>query len=295
MNLPGADAYPAQVVRALCTKAKSLWPLGRGAEQPAVAAAAETIARRLGDPVLISQVLQRRAFHEIEAERLDVAQALADEALHWARTGGDDWEIAQAAHAQAIAASSLADLRGRVDTAAALLADVGNVHVLAYLLSVASFAALCFGGDHDAVDYAARATPLIRALDDRYVMMIHSGNVGLTALLTGELDTASRAFREELTVCRELVARPVAFEGLRGLAAIAVLDGDGRRAATLVGAADARRYDTPENMLDARLEAEFFEPARTRYGTDAWAAAARAGRELSFEDAIAYALAEPVS
>jgi len=45
--------------------------------------------------------------------------------------------------------------------------------------------------------------------------------------------------------------------------------------------------------LDARLEAAFFEPARTQYGTDAWNAAAHHGRELSFEDAIAYALQEP--
>ena len=56
--------------------------MGRLAEQPAVLAAAEAIARRLGDPVLLSQVLQRRVHHEIDAERLDVADALADAALH---------------------------------------------------------------------------------------------------------------------------------------------------------------------------------------------------------------------
>ena len=123
--------------------------------------------------------------------------------------------------------------------------------------------------------------------------MINSGNRGLAALLTGETDTASHAFREELTLCRDMVVRAVAFEGLRGLAAIAVVDGDDERAATLVGAADAHRYDKPEDPVEARLDATFFEPARTRCGTRAWDAAVRDGSTLSFEDAIAYALDEP--
>src|SRR3954464_10867811 len=101
--------------------------VGRMAEQPAIFAAAEDIARRLGDPVLLSQVLQSRVHHEIDASRLDLADTLADEALHWAGAAGDDWAIAEASRAKAIAASSLADLRERVDVAASLLARVGNL------------------------------------------------------------------------------------------------------------------------------------------------------------------------
>ena len=123
--------------------------------------------------------------------------------------------------------------------------------------------------------------------------MINSGNLGLASLLTGETDTASHAFREELTLCREMVVRPHAFEGLRGLAAVAAVNRDPKRAATLVGAAGAHRYDNPEDPVEPRLDEEFFEPARTLCGTDAWDAAAREGGALSFEDAIAYALEEP--
>jgi hypothetical protein len=36
-----------------------------------------------------------RADHEIDAERLDAADGLADEALRWAKAAGDDWEIAE--------------------------------------------------------------------------------------------------------------------------------------------------------------------------------------------------------
>ena len=128
----------------------------------------EAIARRLDDPVILSQALQSRVDHEIDAERLDVADALADEALHWARAADDDWEIAEASRGKAIAASSIADLRERVERAASLLTDVGNVHELANLLTAAAYAALCLGSERDATDFAARATPITRALDNRY-------------------------------------------------------------------------------------------------------------------------------
>jgi hypothetical protein len=266
--------------------------LGRGAARRAVVANLESIARRVDDPVTRSRALRVRVYYEINAERLETADPLADEALRWARTAGDEWEIAAASHAKAIAAPSIAELRERVDTAATLLADVGNLYELAHLLTSAAYAALCLGSERDATGFAARATPITRALDSRHIRMINSGNLGLAALLTGETDTASQAFSEELTLCREMVVRPVAFEGLLGMAAIAVVDGDDTRAATLVGAADAHRYDHPEDSVEARLEGAFFDAARTRSGTDRWTAAARDGGALSFEDAIAYALNE---
>jgi hypothetical protein len=242
--------------------------------------------------VILSQALQLSVVHELNAERLDVADARADEALHWARAAGDEWEIAQASFGKAIAASSIADLRDRVETAASLLSEIGNANQLANLLTSAAYAALCLGSEHDATDLAARTTPIARALDDPLLQITNSGNLGLAALLTGETETASRAFREELTLCRDMIVRPQVFEGLRGLAAVAVVDGDAKRAAILVGGAGAHRYDNPQDPVQARLDEEFFEPARTRCGADAWDAAVRDGSALNFKDAIAYALEE---
>ena len=293
LSLPRADADPALRVRLLCVKAAALWPLGRGAEQRAVMAAAEAIARALGDPLLLSRALRIRVQQEIEAERLDVADGLADEALHWAGAAGDDWEIAEASRAKAIAASSIVELRERVDRAACLLGDVGNVHELANLLTDAAYAALCLGSARDAADFAGRATPITRLLDSPHIRMINSGNLGLAALFSGETDTALHALREELSLCRDMVVRPVAFEGLRGLAAVAVAQGDDKRAAALIGAAEAHRYAKAEDPVEARLDEAFFAPARSRLGTEAWNAAAREGNVLSFDEAIAYALGEP--
>jgi hypothetical protein len=40
-----------------------------------------------------------------------------DEAVRWARAADDEWEIAEASHGKVPAASSIADLRGRVERA----------------------------------------------------------------------------------------------------------------------------------------------------------------------------------
>jgi predicted ATPase len=57
LSMPGADAYRALRVRALCSKALALWPQGRGAERSAALAEAEVVARALADPLLLSQTL----------------------------------------------------------------------------------------------------------------------------------------------------------------------------------------------------------------------------------------------
>lgn len=123
--------------------------------------------------------------------------------------------------------------------------------------------------------------------------MLLRGNFGLAALLTGSTDAARQAFREELTLCREMVFLPFASEGLTGVAAVSAVHADDHRAARLVGAAAEHRYGKSKDPVDARLDATFFEPARTRYGADAWNAAAREGSALSFSDAIAHALEDP--
>ena len=166
---------------------------------------------------------------------------------------------------------------------------------LADLLTAAAYAALCLGSERDAAELRRPRDSDSRA---RWTIptsrMINSGNLGLAALLTGDTDTASHAFREELALCREMVVRPVAFEGLRGLAAVAAVHGDDQRAATLVGAADAHRYDAARGSASrpGSTRRSSNPPARAT-ATDAWNAAAREGGALSFEDAIAYALEEP--
>jgi hypothetical protein len=183
-------------------------------------------------------------------------------------------------------------LRERVDRAASLLRAAGNVYHLADVFQMAALRALRIGSDRDASDYASRAIPLVRQLDDRYLWMLLCHQVGCAALFTGATEAARDAFHEQLKLCQDLVVMPAAAKGLAGLAAVATVRDDLDRAARLCGAAVALRYGEPIDAIEARLHTSFFEPARTRRGPDSWDAAVRDGGALSFHDAITYALTD---
>jgi hypothetical protein len=180
----------------------------------------------------------------------------------------------------------------RVDWAAMLLQQAGNLYLVTDLLASAAYAALCHHNDRDAHDFVARAIPIAREVENPKGWMFLQGSLALAKLLTGDHDAAREAFREELTRCRELRILPMAPEGLLGLAAVAAVRNDSHRAARLAGAAAAHSYGTLLDEVKARLQTDFLDPARTHHGTDAWDAAVRDGTALSFDDAIAYALDE---
>ena len=291
LRLAGTDDHPSLRVRALGFKAIALWPLGREGEQAATMVEATTIARELGEPLLLSRALRFQS--ECESVGSARADLLAEDAIYWATAAADEWQIALACEAKARGASTAAELRDRVERAASLLEGVGNIYYLGLLLINAEWVALNNGDDRDAIDFADRARPVVRELDSPFIWMSQHGNLGLASLFIGDTETARDAFGEELKLCRELVHRPVASEGLQGLAAVAAVHGDDHRAARLVGAATAHRYGHPQEPVEERLYARFLAPARLRHGTDRWDAATHEGGVLSFEDAIAFALQEP--
>jgi predicted ATPase len=293
LALPGIDHPPTPRLRALCMRQLALWPLGRAAERPRALAELEADARALGGSTFVSQALLGRLYVEVFAGRIDVADALADEALEWAAAAADEWTIAEVAKGKAYAASTLAELRERVEQAASLLADAGNLYEVANLLSSAAYQALTLGGENDAMELVDRAVPITRELDSPYLSMMLQGNLGLAALLTGDPDAAGRAFRDQLELCRELVVPPVSAEGFLGLAAVATVREDDDRAARLLGASAAHRYGQPTGPVEARLNATFFQRARERHGMITWDRAACEGAALTFNDAIATALEEP--
>ena len=272
------DADPALRVRALWTRSLVLFPLGRGAERSAVLAEAETLARRLGEPALLSRVLQSRVSDMVAEGRPDVAEAFADEAQHWAEAAADPWACAMVAFARVLIPGSPV-LRERVDRAMTLLPRSETPTTsptccrppLTWRWSTATI--------DDARDFVLRALPLARELDSPSASMLLSGNAALVALLAGETEAAGRGFGDELRVCREIVARPFVSEGLLGLAAVAAVHGDDERAARLCGASAAHRYGQPDTPVDERLQQTFIGPARARHGDDAWQQGVRHRRD----------------
>jgi hypothetical protein len=145
------------------------------------------------------------------------------------------------------------------------------------------------GCDADAGTYLARAVPLVRRLDQPFLWMCLLGDVAVAALLTGDTAAADEAFREMLTVSHELVLIGYWSGALSGLAAVAAERSAPERAGWLAGAAAARNVGIDE-VVQRRIIASFLEPARARYGPDAWDAAAAQGAALTVHEATAYAL-----
>jgi hypothetical protein len=291
LSMPGTDAHAELIARVLLSKDHFVWALGRGDERATIVDEAAALAREVGDPALISRSLQSLAHVQVKDGHLEAASGLAEAAIEWATRAGDKWEIAMARCEHALAASTMPDVRARVERAASLLHEVGNVFQLGPLLASVAYQAICERCDRDATALLERAEAIARTLDDPYGLMMIRGNSGLAALFMGEIDAARQDFFEELKLCREMVILPVAHEALRGLAAIAIVEGDIPHAARLIGAATAHRYGDPQDPVDARLKSTFFDAVRTQ--SAAWDAAIAEGAALSLEHAIAYALGEP--
>jgi hypothetical protein len=291
LSLPGAAAHPAARVHLLRVKAEALWALGRGNEQGAMLADAEHTARTLGDPISLTQVLGALAGHLGHSDAAGETRAVVDEAVTVAGTSGDEWEMAHVAAMMVTTASSLDELRDRVERATRLLRRAGNAYTLALMLADAAYGALVLGGDDDALSFVTRAIPLARELNRSFVWLNLQASLGLAALFTDDVSTARAAFREELLLCQEQALLPHAYGGLAGMAALAAQRGESRSSARLAGAASAHRYDHAQNAIDARLDAEFYASSRRSLGPEAWDSAFREGSRLSLEGAIEEALA----
>lgn len=82
---------------------------------------------------------------------------------------------------------------------------------------------------------------------------------------------------------------------LAGLAVVLVIEDRLEQGARLLGAARAAGYPGPDpddQAMLKRLERAHFDAARARVGESAWIRLTQLGGELSFEQAIAFALAE---
>jgi tetratricopeptide (TPR) repeat protein len=245
------------------------------------------LSRAAGEPAGIADALLSLASLDMgESHPQPRRRALADEALTYAREAGDDRLVA-AALMQPAGAVPPEDDTGELEQAASAMRKLGSVRPLLALYNNAAYNAIKAGNAEGARPSLAEAVPLANELGDPVFLALTYGNVGLEALFNDDLDRAQHAFCEQLRLCREHVVRHDAAEGLGGLAAIATRRGDPERAARLLGAATAIG-PVGDADVNAELEEKFFRPARVR--TRLWSQAHTAGAQMSFDEAIAFAL-----
>ena len=146
--------------------------------------------------------------------------------------------------------------------------------------------------DYDrAVVAAKEATEVDRALNDPWGVAINQLNMA-SALLHAEGPGPARALVEEIAQgVLALDDVELSIDMVETIAAIAASAGDAELAASLVGAADAKREGVgmPRVMTDDALLERFVGPARAAVGPALWESAYRRGRSDSIEEAVARA------
>ncbi|MGH2781774.1 MAG: ATP-binding protein, partial [Thermoleophilaceae bacterium] len=216
--------------------------------------------------------------------------ALADEALACAHEAEDRRLIGLALSERALALppdQAAAD-RERAEEA---MRDMGNVWGVLQLYTDSALNTIKAGSPEHAGPWLNRALTLGRELGDPFELMRVFEIHGLFALFIGESDRARDAFADQLRLCLEHDAIHQAPQGLIGLAAVAASHRQDERAARLLGAATAiGSIGSIGDDVAAQLEERFFRPARARDDGRRWAGLEGVGAQLSFEEAVAFAL-----
>ena len=115
------------------------------------------------------------------------------------------------------------------------------------------------------------------------------------AIFQGDFSQARRRFRECLAARQATDDRAGIAGCLAGFAGIAVGENDPARAARLLGAAARLREasGTREGAVDRAEHGRYAAAARAALGKSEFAAAYAAGRAMSIEEAISFALEAP--
>ena len=220
------------------------------------------------------------------------ARAIGEEALELALPTGDDALIGAA-----MGAVALGSVHAEVELmrqAGVHLRATGAIERRAQLFSTSGMAALSDDAYELSEQIGREALADALAIGDAFTIAFVNGNLGLATLLNGRHDDALAAFRAEVTISREHgFAKTFLFEGLLGLAALAAVDAEDERAATLEAAARVlsdRPAAPGEAVVYDRVDERYIAPARERLGDEAWQSAQAHGRAMTAETALDYAL-----
>jgi hypothetical protein len=134
--------------------------------------------------------------------------------------------------------------------------------------------------------------PIWRATDNTSGVGGALLGLGLVALGEGDGAAARARFTESLAIAKRLGERVRIHWSLEGLAAVAVIDGWHEQAARLYGAASAGREQVgvPATLMEREIHEPRLAAVRAALGEEAFTAAWEAGRALSLEDAVRYAM-----
>jgi non-specific serine/threonine protein kinase len=268
---------------------------------------AVTTLRALGEERGLPEALAGLGGWYVHQGRLAEARGVLLEARALARRTGDAAAAALVSHFLGGAAFSVGDLAGAraaVEEALALQRAAGDPDGTAIELEWLGNVALAAGDPEAARARHGESLALYREAGDRLGIAHALLGLGLAAVERGDAADAERLLRECLAIQREIGGDrpwlPVTLHGLAGGAALRV-GAEGapaaERALRLAGAASAAREQGAgfRDVLDRLMPERWLVPAFAALGgrgAPAAEAARAAGRAMTAEEAIAFALAD---
>jgi predicted ATPase/transcriptional regulator with XRE-family HTH domain len=224
-----------------------------------------------------------------DAERL---VEISEESAALFRWAGDAHGAAHAPGMIGFAMLEMGDLDGATTIFGEVLENLKeheDAWTSAHILNHMAVAPLRRGDYPRAAEHAQEALALTEKTGDRLAAQTALQILAQAAWASGERQEASRYFRASLWVASELADRVNAAYCMQGLAAVV----EPRRAARLLGAAEALLEEAAVPLYawaDHEMQQKAANAAHEQLGQQAWEAAHDAGRAMTFEEAVAYAL-----
>jgi predicted ATPase/class 3 adenylate cyclase/DNA-binding CsgD family transcriptional regulator len=283
------------LARALVTNCKLLTHFDRRPDIPAMAAAAITIARSLGDDTLAADALAALNWFSFLQGDLPAALARADEAVALARAGENPTQLVVALGHRAVFKAENGDLDASLadyQEVLSLARASGDNYTLAVTLVNLGVDQVVAGEFPAALAYLQDALRVADANGYQHLAAAAEMNLGFAHLMNGDAASARRLLVGVLDRARAASETTWVHGALLGLALAAGADADPVVAATLHGAADhqyeqaGQAFDMKESKMRTRDHARLHDAL----GEAAFDAAYQHGRALSHADAIALAL-----
>jgi predicted ATPase/DNA-binding SARP family transcriptional activator len=178
-----------------------------------------------------------------------------------------------------------------LDEAVKLAREVGDTRIAALAINNLGDLALTTGDYARAGPLFSESHALLEARGDTANIARSLFNSGAVDLMLGDHASAERRFRDGLGLAREMGDKEDIAWCLEGLASLAAIAGDGERAATLLGVAEALLSEMGAELkpFERQLHAATEERAVSLCGVAACGAARETGASLTLADGLALA------
>jgi tetratricopeptide (TPR) repeat protein len=172
--------------------------------------------------------------------------------------------------------------------------EIDDKQGLATSLNISGLVQTQKGNHERAVALHEEGLTVAREAGDTWAVAVHLDNLGWATLGQGDHERAARLFGEALMLTSELGEKWLSADCLDGLARVASAQGSPVRAARLWGAAKAssQAIGALAAPLDQTAYDRHVAVARDQLDDEAFNRAWTEGRSLTFEQAVAYALAD---